>query len=163
MSQNILRKTDEKVVILPGAAVVGDVTFGPDCSVWFNAVVRGDENAIVLGRGCNVQDCAVLHCDAAGPVVLGDYVTVGHAAVVHGCTVGDNTVVGMGAVILNGAKIGKNCMVGGGAVVTGKMDAPDGWLIVGNPAKAVRPLTGEEIAGLRRNAEEYAALKEGWR
>lgn len=163
MGENTLRKTDENVVILPGAAVVGDVRFGPDCSVWFNAVLRGDENTITLGRGCNVQDCAVLHCDAAGPVVLGDWVTVGHAAVVHGCTVGDNTVVGMGAVILNGARIGANCMVGGGAVVTGKMDAPEGSLLAGNPAKVLRALTPEEIAGLRRNAEEYARLKEGWR
>ena len=162
MDLKTLRKTDGSVVILPGAAVVGDVSFGPDCSVWFNAVVRGDGQPITLGRGCNVQDCAVLHSDVF-PTVLGDYVTVGHGAIVHGCTVGDNSTVGMGAVILNGARIGKNCMVGGGAVVTGKMDAPDGSLLAGNPAKVLRALTGAEIAGLRRNAEEYARLKEAWR
>ena len=162
MDFRTLRKTDDNVVILPGAAVVGDVTFGPGCSVWFNAVVRGDGKPITLGRGCNVQDCAVLHSDVF-PTVLGDYVTVGHGAIVHGCTVGDNTVVGMGAIVLNGAKIGRNCMVGAGAVVTGKTDAPDGSLLVGSPAKVVRPLTDEEVAGLRRNAGHYIELKEMYR
>lgn len=162
MDLKTLRQTDNNVVILPGAAVVGDVSFGPDCSVWFNAVVRGDGQPITLGRGCNVQDCAVLHSDVF-PTVLGDYVTVGHGAIVHGCTVGDNSTVGMGAVILNGARIGKNCMVGGGAVVTGKMDAPDGSLIVGSPAKVIRPLSEAEIAGMRDNAEHYIRLKEEYR
>ncbi len=162
MDLKTLRKTDADAVILPGAAVVGDVTLGRDCSVWFNAVIRGDGRPITLGRGCNVQDCAVLHSDVF-PTVLGDYVSVGHSAIVHGCTVGDNTVVGMGAVLLNGAKIGKNCMIGAGAVVTGKMEAPDGSLLVGSPAKVVRPLTGEEVAGLRKNAEHYAELKERYR
>ena len=162
MNLKTLRQSDENVVILPGAMVVGDVTFGPDCSVWFNAVIRGDGEPIVLGEGCNVQDCAVLHSDVF-PTVLGDYVTVGHGAIVHGCRVGGNTIVGMGAVVLNGAKIGRNCMVGAGAVVTGKMDAPDGSLVLGNPAKVVRPLTEEEIAGLKKNAEHYAELKERYR
>lgn len=162
MDLKTLRTTDENVVILPGAAVVGDVSFGPDCSVWFNAVVRGDGMPITLGRGCNVQDCAVLHSDLF-PTVLGDYVTVGHGAIVHGCTVGDNTVIGMGAVVLNGARIGQNCMVGAGAVVTGKLDAPDGSLVVGSPARIVRALTEKEIAGMRDNAEEYIRLKEEYR
>lgn len=162
MDLKTLRKTDGNVVILPGAAVVGDVSFGPDCSVWFNAVVRGDGKPITLGRGCNVQDCAVLHSDVF-PTVLGDYVTVGHGAIVHGCTVGDNSTVGMGAVLLNGARIGKDCMVAGGAVVTGKMDAPDGSLVVGSPAKIVRALTEDEIAGMRENAEHYIRLREAYR
>lgn len=157
-----LRETNAAVVILPGAAVVGDVTLGRNCSVWFNAVIRGDGKPITLGQGCNVQDCAVLHSDVF-PTTLGDYVTVGHGAIVHGCTVGDNTVIGMGAVVLNGASIGKNCMVGAGALVTGKMDAPDGSLLVGSPAKVVRPLTADEIAGLRKNAEHYVELKEAYR
>ena len=162
MDLKTLRQTDGDVVILPGAAVVGDVTFGPDCSVWFNAVIRGDGKPITLGRGCNVQDCAVLHSDVF-PTVLGDRVTVGHGAIVHGCAVGDNTVIGMGAIVLNGAKIGTNCMVGAGGLVTGKTDAPDGSLLVGNPAKVVRPLTETEIAGLRENAEHYVELKEAYR
>ena len=162
MDFKTLRQTDEDVVILPGAAVVGNVTFGPDCSVWFNAVIRGDGKPITLGRGCNVQDCAVLHSEQHA-TILGNGVSVGHGAVVHGCSVGDNTIVGMGAILLNGAKIGRNCMIGAGAVVTGKTDAPDGSLLVGNPAKVVRPLTDEEISGLRRNAEHYAELKEKYR
>ena len=157
-----MRQTDSTVVILPGAAVVGDVTFGPDCSVWFNAVLRGDGQPITLGAGVNIQDNAVLHSDVF-PTVLGDYVTVGHGAIVHGCAVGANTVVGMGAILLNGARVGKNCMVGAGAVVTGKTDAPDGSLLLGNPAKVVRPLTAGELAGLRQNAEHYVELKEAYR
>ena len=162
MDLKTMRQTDNDVVILPGAAVVGDVTFGPDCSVWFNAVIRGDGKPIVLGRGTNIQDCAVLHSDVF-PTVLGEYVSVGHGAIVHGCTVGDNTVVGMGAILLNGAKVGKNCMVGAGAVVTGKTDAPDGSLLVGSPARIVRPLSGDEIAGLRENGSHYVELKERYR
>lgn len=162
MDLKTMRQTDEAVVILPGGAVVGDVAFGPDCSVWFNAVVRGDGKPITLGRGCNVQDCAVLHSDMYS-TVLGDYVTVGHSAIVHGCTVGENTVVGMGAIVLNGAKVGRNCLIGAGAVVTGKIDAPDGSLLLGNPARVVRSLTDEEIAGLRENAEHYVELKERYR
>ena len=162
MDLKTLRQTDEDVVILPGAVVVGDVSFGPGCSVWFNAVLRGDGMAITLGRGCNVQDCCVLHSEKHA-TVLGDWVSVGHGAVVHGAVVGDSTIIGMGAILLDFAKIGKNCMVGAGPVVTGKMDAPDGSLVLGNPARVVRPLTQEEIAGLRRNAEHYVELKEMYR
>lgn len=162
MDLKTLRQTVEGVVILPGAAVVGDVTLGEGCSVWFNAVLRGDGRPIALGAGCNVQDCAVLHSEKA-PTVLGEYVSVGHGAIVHGAQVGDNTIVGMGATLLDFAKIGRNCMVGAGAVVTGKMDAPDGSLVLGSPARVVRPLTEAEIAGLRRNAEHYAELKERYR
>ena len=162
MDLKTLRQTDNDAVILPGAAVVGDVTLGPGCSVWFNAVLRGDGRPIVLGEGCNVQDCAVLHSEKHA-TVLGDWVSVGHGAIVHGAVVGDNTIVGMGATLLDFAKIGKNCMVGAGAVVTGKLDAPDGSLVLGSPARVVRPLTEEEIAGLRKNAEHYTELKEMYR
>ena len=123
---------------------------------------RPSRTAISAGRGCNFQDCCVLHSDK-GPTTLGDYVSVGHGAVVHGASVGDNTIVGMGATLLDFAKIGKNCMVGAGSLVTGKMDAPDGSLVLGNPARVVRPLTQEEIDGLRANAEHYAELKERYR
>ena len=162
MDLKTLRQTDDTVVILPGAAVVGNVTFGPDCSVWFNAVLRGDGKPITVGTGVNIQDNAVLHSDVY-PTVVGDWVTVGHGAIVHGCTVGDNTVVGMGAILLNGARVGKNCIVGAGAVVTGKTDAPDGSMLLGNPARVVRPLTSEELAGLRQSAEHYVELKEAYR
>ena len=162
MDLKTMRQTDGDAVILPGAAVVGDVRFGPDCSVWFNAVLRGDGKPITLGRGCNVQDCAVLHSEKHA-TVLGDWVSVGHGAIVHGAVVGDNTIVGMGATLLDGAHIGRNCMVGAGALVPGKTDVPDGSLILGNPARVVRPLTQEEITGLRANAEHYAELKELYR
>ena len=162
MSLKTLRQTDDHVVILPGAVAAGDVTFGPDCSVWFNAVLREDGQPITAGRGVNIQDNAVLHADVA-PITLGDYVTVGHGAILHGCTVGDNTVVGMGAILLDHARVGKNCMVGAGAVVTGKMDVPDGSMVLGSPARVVRPLTPGEIAALREGAEHYVKLKEAYR
>ena len=162
MNLKTLRQTDEDVVILPGAAVMGDVSLGRNCSVWFNAVLRGDGMPIVLGEGCNIQDCCVLHSEKHA-TVLGNWVSVGHGAIVHGAVVGDNTIVGMGATLLDCARVGKNCMVGAGSVVTGKMDAPDGSLVLGNPAKVVRPLSPEEIAGLRKNAEHYAELKERYR
>ena len=127
-----LRETDENVLICDGARVVGDVTLAKGVSVWYNAVLRGDEGAVV-GAGC----------------------TVGHGAIVHGCTVGDNVLIGMGAVVLNGAKIGDNCIVGAGALVTGKMDAPAGSMLLGSPAKVVRPLTEAEIEGNRESARGY--------
>lgn len=162
MSAKMMRQTDKNVVILPGAAVLGDVSFGPDCAVWFNAVLRSDGNPISIGMGTNIQDNAVLHADSH-PVALGDYVTVGHGTILHGCNVGDNTVIGMGAILLDGAKVGKNCMVGAGAVVTGKTDASDGSMLLGNPARLVRALTLKEIAGLKKRAIHYAELKEAYR
>ena len=154
-----LQQTTPDVLICDGARVSGDVTLGKGVSVWYNAVLRGDDGAVTVGENTNIQDCAVLHEETH----VGAGCTVGHGAIVHGCRVGGNTIVGMGAVVLNGAKIGRNCMVGAGAVVTGKMDAPDGSLVLGNPARVVRPLTEGEIAGLRANGSHYAELKELYR
>ena len=145
------RETDEDVLICPGAAVVGDVTLGKGVSVWYNAVLRGDEGAITVGEGTNIQDGAILHEET----VVGAGCTIGHGAIVHGCTVGNNVLVGMGAIVLNGAKIGDDCIVGAGALVTGKMDAPAGSMILGSPAKVIRPLTAEEIEGNRESARGY--------
>ena len=145
------RETDENVLICPGAVVVGDVTLGKGVNIWYNAVLRGDEGAITVGEDTNIQDCAVLHEET----VVGRGCTIGHGAIVHGCTVGDNVLIGMGAIVLNGAKIGDDCIVGAGALVTGKMDAPAGSMILGSPAKVVRPLTAEEIEGNRISMEEY--------
>ena len=145
------RETDENVLICPGASVTGDVTLGKGVSVWYNAVLRGDEGAITVGEDTNIQDCAVLHEET----VVGRGCTIGHGAVVHGCTVGDNVLIGMGAIVLNGARIGDDCIVGAGALVTGKMDAPAGSMILGSPAKVVRPLTAEEIEGNRESARGY--------
>ena len=163
MDLKTLRQTDENVMIFPGAVVVGDVSFGPGCSVWYNAVIRGDGKPVTIGGGTNIQDNAVFHSGRLFPVVVGERVTVGHGAIVHGCTVGDNSLIGMGAILLNGSKVGKNCIVGAGAVVTGKMDAPDGSMILGNPARVVRPLTEQEIEGLQKSAEHYMELKEAYR
>ena len=151
-----LRETDENVLICDGAKVSGDVTLGKGVSVWYNAVIRGDDGAITVGEGTNVQDGAVLHEETR----VGAGCTIGHGAIVHGCTIGDNVLIGMGAIVLNGARIGDNCIVGAGALVTGKMDAPAGSMILGSPAKVVRPLTEEEIAGNRRSAQGYLETAE---
>ena len=154
-----LRTTDEHVLICEGARVSGGVTLGKGVNIWYNAVLRGDDGAITVGENTNIQDCAVLHEETR----VGAGCTIGHGAIVHGCTVGNNVLIGMGAIVLNGANIGDDCIVGAGALVTGKMDAPDGSLILGNPARVVRPLTEEETAGLRANAEHYEELKERYR
>ena len=151
-----LRKDQPEVLICDGACVVGDVTLGKGVSVWYNAVIRADKGPIVVGENTNVQDCAVLHNETT----VGRGCTIGHGAIVHGCTVGDNTLIGMGAVVLDGARIGNDCIVGAGTLVTGKMDAPDGTMILGSPAKVVRKLTEAEIEGIRESMEEYLDLAE---
>ncbi len=154
-----LRETDGEVLICGGAKVSGDVTLGKGVSVWYNAVLRGDDGAITVGEGTNIQDCAVLHEETH----VGAGCTIGHGAIVHGCTVGDNVLIGMGAILLNGARIGDNCVVGAGALVTGKLDAPAGSMILGSPAKIVRPLTEAEIEGNRRSARGYQEAAERYR
>ena len=145
------------VYIARGAAVLGDVTIGDYSSVWYNAVVRGDINRIVVGHHTNVQDNAVLHLADEFPCIVGNWVTVGHSAIVHACRVGDETLVGMGAVVLDGAVIGKQCIIGAKALVTQGMKVPAGSLVLGMPAKVVRPLTPKERAGLKWWAEKYVA------
>lgn len=154
-----MKKTDENVMIAEGASVVGDVTLAKGVSIWYNAVLRGDEGAITVGENTNIQDGAILHEETH----VGAGCTVGHAAIVHGCTVGDNVLIGMGAIVLNGAKIGNDCIVGAGALVTGKMDAPDGSMILGSPAKVVRQLTEAEIEGNRVSCREYLHAAELYR
>ena len=152
-------KIDKSVLLCSGAAVVGDVTLGKHVSVWYNAVLRGDEGAIKVGDNTNIQDCAVMHEETT----VGSGCTIGHGAIVHGCTVGDNVLIGMGATVLSGAKIGNNCIVGAGALVTGKMDAPAGSMLLGSPAKVIRPLTEAEIEGVRESARGYCQLAEEYR
>jgi carbonic anhydrase/acetyltransferase-like protein (isoleucine patch superfamily) len=137
------------------ATVIGRVSLGPDASVWYGAVIRGDNDRIAIGRGTNIQDNAVLHADEGFPLTIGEGVTVGHHAVLHGCTVGDGSLVGIGAVVLNGARIGRHCLVGAGAVVTEGKAFADGSLILGSPARAVRELRPEQIARLKWAAEHY--------
>lgn len=143
--------------VAAGARIVGDVTLSEGSSVWYNAVVRGDSASIVLGAGSNLQDNVSVHVDATSPVVIGANVSVGHNAVVHGCTIGDDTLIGMGSVVLSGAVIGSGVLVAGGALVLGGTVVPDGVLVAGVPAKVRRELTPEEKEGIRRNAEVYRA------
>ncbi|WP_312305372.1 gamma carbonic anhydrase family protein [Pulveribacter sp.] len=141
--------------VADSAQVMGNVRLGEDASVWFGAVVRGDCESITIGAGSNVQDASVLHADFGKPLVIGERVTVGHQVMLHGCTIGDETLIGIGAVILNGAKIGKNCLVGAGALVTEGKEFPDGSMILGSPARVLRQLTPEQIEGLRQSAQHY--------
>jgi len=134
---------------------VGAVTLGEGASVWYNAVVRGDSAPVTLGAGSNLQDNVSVHVDAGHPVVIGRNVSVGHNAVVHGCSIGDDSLIGMGSVVLSGAVIGKSCLIAGGAVVLEGAVIPDGSLVAGVPAKVRRELTAEERDGIRRNAETY--------
>jgi carbonic anhydrase/acetyltransferase-like protein (isoleucine patch superfamily) len=143
------------VYIARGAAVLGDVTLGDYSSVWYNAVLRGDINRIAVGHHSNVQDNAVLHLADDFPCIIGNYVTIGHSAVVHACTVGDEVLVGMGAVILDGAEIGRQSLIGAKALVTQGTKIPAGSLVLGAPAKVVRVLTKEERAGLKAWAQKY--------
>ncbi len=146
------------VFLAGGAVVAGDVTLGENVGIWYNAVVRGDTNSIVIGSNTNVQDNATLHTDKDYKLHIGEGVTIGHNAVVHGCIVGDNTVIGMGSILLSGAVVGKDCIIGAGALVTGKMKIPDGSLVMGSPAKIVRPLMKHEIETNRENAIHYVDL-----
>ena len=150
---------EKKVFIAPTATVVGDVTLGENVNIWYGAVLRGDSGAISVGEGTNIQDGCVLH----EKTTIGSYCTIGHGAIVHGCTVGDRCLIGMGAIVLNGAVLGDDCIVGAGALVTGKMDAPDGSMILGSPAKVVRALTEAEIEGNRESMKGYLHIAELYR
>ncbi|MET2012508.1 gamma carbonic anhydrase family protein [Microbacterium chocolatum] len=145
----------ETVFVADGARVIGGVTLREGASVWFNAVLRADGDTIIVGRGSNLQDNVSVHVDPGHPVVIGDDVSVGHNAVVHGCTIEDASLVGMGSVILSGARIGRGSLVAAGAVVLEGTVIPPGSLVAGVPAKVRRSLTAEEQAAIRRNAQTY--------
>jgi carbonic anhydrase/acetyltransferase-like protein (isoleucine patch superfamily) len=148
---------EENCWIAPDAAVIGKVRLGKGASVWFGAVLRGDNETISIGAGSNVQDHTVMHTDPGFPLAVGANCTIGHRAILHGCTIGENSLVGMGAIVLNGARIGRNCLVGAGALVTEGKEYPDNSLIVGSPAKVVRSLDEGAAAGLTAAAEHYVA------
>jgi carbonic anhydrase/acetyltransferase-like protein (isoleucine patch superfamily) len=141
--------------IAPDAYVIGQVSLGVDVGIWFGAVLRGDNEPIVVGAATNIQEGAMLHTDPGFPVTIGEGCTIGHHAIVHGCTIGDNSLIGMGATVLNGAKIGNNSLVGANALITEGKEFPDNSLIVGAPARVIRTLDGAAIEGLRRSAEKY--------
>ena len=141
--------------VAPGAMITGSVLLKHNVNVWFNAVIRGDVEPITVGAFTNVQDCAVLHTDAGCPLIIGDYVTVGHKVTLHGCEIGENSLIGINAVVLSGAKIGRNCLIGANALVTEGKEIPDNSMVLGAPGKVVRQLSEEQIIGLRESAEGY--------
>ena len=143
--------------IAPSATLIGDVVLHEDVGIWFGAVLRGDNERLTIGARSNIQEGVTLHTDAGFPVHVGEDCTVGHNAILHSCTIGDRTLIGMGAIVLNGARIGANCLVGAGALVTENKTFPDGWLIVGSPAKAVRELDEKTIAALQASSDRYVA------
>jgi carbonic anhydrase/acetyltransferase-like protein (isoleucine patch superfamily) len=141
--------------VAPSAAVIGDVVLGSQASVWFGAVLRGDVERLIIGRGTNIQDNSVLHSDPGAPLTLGAGITVGHLATLHGCRIGDGSLIGIGAVVMNHARVGAHCIVGAGALVTEGKEFPDRVLIIGSPAKVVRSLTDEELVRMAGNAQRY--------
>ena len=145
----------ENYFIAHNATVIGSVVIGDNVSIWFNVVLRGDNDVISIGAETNIQDGAVVHVDPGKPVTIGRGVTVGHKAVIHGCTIGDNTLIGINAVILNGAQIGNNCIIGANALIPEGKIIPDGSLVVGAPGRVVRQLSEEQIAQLGRSAAGY--------
>ncbi len=148
---------DDSYWVADSAAVIGKVVLGANSSVWFGAVLRGDNETIIVGENTNIQDCCVCHTDMGYPLVIGRDVTVGHQAALHGCTIGDGSLVGMGATVLNGAKIGKNCVIGAHALIPEGKEIPDNSLVVGMPGRVIKTLSDEHAARLKKSAEGYVA------
>ncbi|MEI2386139.1 gamma carbonic anhydrase family protein [Breoghania sp. JC706] len=148
---------EEAFWIAPDAHVIGQVVLGRDVGIWFGSVLRGDNEPIRIGARTNIQEMTMIHTDPRFPVTIGEGCTIGHRAIIHGCTIGDNSLIGMGAIVLNGAKIGRNCLIGAGAVVTEGKEIPDGSLVMGMPAKVARALDAEAIEGLKMSADRYVA------
>jgi len=149
--------------VAPTASVIGRVRLAADVSVWWGAVLRGDMDLIDIGEGTNIQDGAILHTDAGIPLLLGAHVTVGHRVMLHGCTVGEGSLIGIGATVLNGARIGRNCLIGAHALVTERTEVPDGSLVLGAPAKVVRPVSEGQLQVLRGSGPHYVHNAERYR
>jgi carbonic anhydrase/acetyltransferase-like protein (isoleucine patch superfamily) len=146
--------------VAPNAVIIGNITLKVNASIWYGAVLRGDNDPIVIGANSNIQDGSILHTDLGSPLTVGDGVTVGHLAMLHGCTIGDNSLIGIGAVILNGARIGRNCLIGAKALITEGKEIPDNSLVMGAPGKVVRQLDPAQIEGLKLSALHYV---ENWK
>ena len=154
---------DDSAYVTDSATVIGRVQLKANASVWIGATLRGDNELISVGENSNIQEACVLHTDAGFPLRVGDGVTVGHQAMLHGCSIGDGSLIGIQAVILNGAKIGRNCLVGAGALVTEGKEFPDNSLIIGSPAKAVRTLSEEQLAALKQSSQMYVERARNYR
>jgi len=141
--------------IAPGAQLIGDVRLGDSASVWFNAVLRADDEFIEIGAGSNVQDGTIIHCDEGTPTIVGRSVTIGHRVLLHGCTIGDESLVGNGAIVLDGVRIGAHCLIGAGALLTPGKEFPDGSVVMGSPGRVVRPVGERERALIERGARSY--------
>ena len=148
--------TRGKYWIAPGSHVIGSVILGHDVSIWFNSVVRGDNDLITIGDGSQVQDGCILHADPGFPLTIGKHASIGHKSMIHGCTIGDHTLIGINSVVLNGAKIGKNCVIGANSLITENKVIPDGVMVLGSPGKVVRELTPDEIIFFNQIATDYA-------
>ena len=153
-----LKTVDDNFWIAPNASVIGDVNLERDASIWFNAILRADNEPITIGEGSNVQDGAIIHTDPGYACNIGKKVTVGHMAMLHGCSIGDGSLIGIGSVVLNGAKIGRNCIIGSKALVTEGMEVPDGSMVLGIPGKIKKTLTEEEQSVVPLGAEHYICL-----
>ena len=153
--KGMLPQLAEGVYVAPGAQVIGRVTLGRDVSIWFNTVLRGDASSISVGKRSNIQDLTMVHCDHGFPTTIGSNVTVGHSCIIHGCTIGDDCLIGMGSTILNGTRIGPNSLVGAGSLVTEGKEFPAGSVIMGRPAKVVREVSERELAMIRSGANSY--------
>ena len=153
----------ESVFIAEGSQLIGDIQIEAESSIWYNAVIRADVNQVVIKQGTNIQDGTVIHVSHTCPTIIGKGVTVGHNAIIHGAQIGDYTLVGMGSIILDGAKIGKHCIIGAGALVTGGTVIEDGMLVLGSPAKVIKPLTDEQIKSLYDSANHYIELSKDYK
>ncbi|SEF87525.1 Carbonic anhydrase or acetyltransferase, isoleucine patch superfamily [Caloramator fervidus] len=161
---NFLPKIHETVFIAEGAHIIGDVEIGEESNVWFNAVIRGDVNSIKIGKGTNIQDNTTIHASTGqSPTIIGDYVTIGHNCIIHGCKIGDYSLIGMGSIILDNAEIGEYTIIGAGSLVTQNKKIPPRVLCMGSPAKIIRELTDEEIEYLKNSAKHYIELSKNYR
>lgn len=158
-----MAKIHDSAFIAQGAVVMGDVTVEENVGIWFHATVRGDRASVYIGKGSNVQDNCVVHVEPSHPVVIGENVTIGHSAIIHGAVIGDNTLVGMGAILMNGCRIGKNCVIGAGSLITQDTIIPDNSLVIGNPGKVKREVTSDEIKANIRNAVHYVTEAEEYK
>ena len=161
--EGVTPKIDENTYISESVDIIGKVEILENANIWFGTRLRGDMNNIVIGRNTNIQENSVVHVDSKSPCIIGNNVTIGHGAIIHGCNIADNVLVGMGSIILNNAKIGNNTIIGAGSLITQGKEFPEGVLILGNPAKVIRELTKVEIESIKKSADNYVSLSKKYK